>query len=359
MSQIARTWRVFGGGLVAGVIGVTAFAGATASADPLLPAPPTPGVPAPNATALPGGVNSNRAVAPPPAPYPVASPVPATAPGGPAPAAVAPMPPAVTTPVSGTLRDYLQAKGVKLVAQKPEGFKALDITLPMPTRWTQVPDPNVPDAFAVIADRLGNSLYTSNAQVVVYKLVGNFDPKEAITHGFVDSQQLLAWQTTNASLADFGGFPSSIIEGTYRQNDMTLNTSRRHVIATSGSDKYLVSLSVTTGLSQAVADGPATDAIINGFRVTAPGATAPAPALTPGTAPVGLPGQAPSPVGLPGQAPGLAAPVGLPGLTGSIGPAPVTGQTPAQQPTPNLLALVPGLPPLPNLHLNLLGSSPR
>ena len=92
----------------------------------------------------------------------------------------------------------------------------------------------MPDAFAVIADRLGSSLYTSNAQVVVYKLVGNFDPREAMTHGFVDSQQLAAWQTTNASLADFGGFPSSIIEGTYRQNDMTLNTSRRNVIATSG-----------------------------------------------------------------------------------------------------------------------------
>jgi hypothetical protein len=273
---------------------------------------------------------------------------------------VAPTPPAVTTPVSGTLRDYLQSKGVKLVAQKSEGFKALDITVPVPPRWTRVPDPNVPDAFAVIADRLGNSLYTSNAQVVVYKLVGNFDPREAITHGFVDSQQLLAWQTTNASQADFDGFPSSIIEGTYRQNDMTLNTSRRHVIATSGSDKYLVSFSVTTALSQAVADGPATDAIINGFRVTAPGAATPAPVPAPAPAPVGLPGPAtaPAPVGLPGPAT-AAAPIGPPVLTGLSGAAPVAGQVPVQQPTPNLLSLVPGLPPLPNLHLNLLGSSPR
>ena len=54
----------------------------------------------------------------------------------------------------------------------------------------QVPDPNVPDAFAVIADRQGSSVYTSNAQVVVYKLVGNFDPKDAMTHGYVDSQKL-------------------------------------------------------------------------------------------------------------------------------------------------------------------------
>jgi Probable lipoprotein LpqN len=331
MIEIAR---VLGGGLVAGVIGVTAFAGATASADPLVPAPPAPAVPgvpavapavpvapAQNATTLPGavaGVNGNTAVA-------------AAAPGA---AAAAPLPPTVTTPVSGTLRDYLQANGVKLVAQQPAGFNALDITLPVPPRWTRVPDPNVPDAFAVIADRLGNSLYTSNAQVVVYKLVGNFDPREAMTHGFVDSQQLLGWQTTNASQADFGGFPSSIIEGTYRQNDITLNTSRRNVIATSGSDKYLVSFAVSTDAAQAVADGPATDAIINGFRVTTPGAATPAPAPTPTPAPVGLPAQAP-----------VAA------------PAPLAAQLPAQQqPQPNLLSLVPGLPPLPNLHLNLLGS---
>ena len=43
----------------------------------------------------------------------------------------------------------------------------------MPRGWEHVPDPNVPDAFAVIADRVGgNGLYTSNAQIVVYKLLG-------------------------------------------------------------------------------------------------------------------------------------------------------------------------------------------
>jgi Probable lipoprotein LpqN len=376
MSQIARSLRLFGGGLVAGVIGVGALAGATASADPALPTPPSPAVTAPGAVASPAspGTVNNRGTAPQPVPYPAAAPVTAGAgatPGvaGTAPAATPAPPSAVVAPVSGTLRDYLQSKGVKLVAQKAAGFKALDITLPLPPRWTQVPDPNVPDAFAVIADRLGTSLYTSNAQVVVYKLVGNFDPKEAITHGLVDSQQLLAWQTTNASLSDFDGFPSSNIEGTFRQDDMALNTSRRHVIATSGSDKYLVSFSVTTALSSAVGDAPATDAIINGFRVSAPGtatgaaagAAATAPAPTPAAAPVGLPAQPPAttPAGAPAQAAAAAAPVGTPGLTGFSGAAPASGQSLPPQPSPNLLALVPGLPPLPNLHLNLLGSSPH
>lgn len=270
MIQSTQTWRVLAGGLAATAIGVTVFAGGTAAADPSPPAPPPaiPGVippaslpPVQSVTAVPGGITTNnRFVA---------------IPQMPGPAALEPTPPAVAAPVSETLRDYFKAKNIKLMAQKPQGFKALDITLPVPIRWTQVPDPNVPDAFAVIADRLGNSLYTSNAQLVVYNLIGNFDPKEAITHGFADTQQLSAWQTTNASQADFDGFPSSIIEGTYRENDMTLNTSRRHVIASSGPDKYLVSLFVTTALSQAVADAPAIDAIVNGFRVSSPMASAP------------------------------------------------------------------------------------
>jgi hypothetical protein len=347
MIQITPSYR-FLGGMVAGLMGVAVFVGAKASADPLVPAPPpapvAPGVAAPvpqNVTTSPGAVSGNRFIATPPSATPFVPPNTATAPGAPGPAAAAPMPPSVTPAGSGTIREYLQSKGVKFEAQKPQGFNALDITLPVPTRWTQVPDPNVPDAFAVIADRQGNSVYTSNAQVVVYKLVGNFDPRDAMTHGYVDSQKLLAWQTTNGSMADFGGFPSSVIEGTYRDGDVTLNTSRRNVIATSGHDKYLVSVSVTTDRSVAIADAPATDAIINGFRVTAPGATVPAPSQAPGKAPVGVPGQAPgaAPVGLPGQTTG-AAPVGLPGQA--------AGQMSSAQPRPNLLTLVPGLPPLPN-----------
>ncbi|OBB68452.1 LpqN/LpqT family lipoprotein [Mycobacterium sp. 852014-50255_SCH5639931] len=379
MIEIVPARRALLGGMVAALIGMAVVTGAQASADPVLPAPaPAPAIPAPqNVAAAPGQAPANRFLAAPPAPNPVASP---TAPGATVPAAAAPVAPAVTPApaTSGTVREYLQSKGVKLEAQKPQGLKALDITLPVPARWTQVPDPNVPDAFAVIADRQGSSIYSSNAQVVVYRLVGDFDPREAISHGYVDSQKLLAWQPTNASMADFGGFPSSIVEGTYRDGDMTLNTSRRHVIATSGGDKYLVSLAVTTDRAVAVADAPATDAIVNGFRVTVPGAPAPAPVQTPAASPVGLtPPQAPVPQ-VPAAAPvpqvPAAAPVGQIPATAPVGQAPATApvaqapavaplrQTsgtappvglptapmPSRQPTPNLLALVPGLPPLPN-----------
>jgi Probable lipoprotein LpqN len=277
MMQIARSWRVTVAGLAVGVVGVLGFACPTASAEPVYPPRPNP-APVPAAPLMPQAVTV--------APGAVSNPIPGTAVAAPVPPPVSPaLAPAAAAAVptlvpasSGTLRDYFASKNVQLEPQKAQGFKALDVTLPMPPGWTQVPDPNVPDAFLVTANRHSTSLYTSNAQLVVYRLVGDFDPKEAITHGYLDSAQLPAWRTTNASLVDFNGSPSSIIEGTYRENQMTLNTSRRHVIVTSGPDKYLVSLAVNTDAATAVGEAPAADAIVNGFRAGPPGSNPPTPA---------------------------------------------------------------------------------
>ncbi len=282
MKHMARSWRVTVAGLAVGAAGVLGVASPAASADPVLPPRPVPApIPAPQAaarTALgnPGALGNPMPGLAPQAvpPGPAAAPAPAAQP--PAPAAAA-APPALMPATAGTLRDFFNGKGVKMEPQKAAGFTALDLVLPMPQGWTQVPDPNVPDAFVVIANRRSPSLYTPNAQLVVYRLVGDFDPHEAITHGYIDSQQLPAWRTTDASLVDYNGSPSSLIEGTYRQNEMTLNTSRRHVIVTSGPDKYLVSLAVTTEAGGGVGEAQATDGIVNGFRAGAPGSNQPAP----------------------------------------------------------------------------------
>jgi len=283
MKQMSRSWRVAVAGLAVGACGALGMVGLVspiASADPVFPPRPNPvpmPAPAPQVVAMMPGALGNAM----PVPAPQAAP--AVAPGlPPAPQTAPPAPPELTPAPAGTLREFFVSKGVKMEPQKAPGFSALDLVLPMPNGWTQVPDPNVPDAFVVTANRRSNSFYKSNAQLVVYRLVGDFDPHEAITHGYLDSQQQPAWRTTNASLADFNGAPSSIIEGTYRQDQMTVNTSRRHVIVSSGPDRYLVSLAVTTDASQAVAEAPSTDGIVNGFRAGPPGSTPPAaPAAAP------------------------------------------------------------------------------
>ncbi len=308
MLENARRWGLLAGGFAAGTACVLGLAGTTATADPTGPALPAP-APATvtqtvtvQAGAPAAAAGPNQLVA---APGALTPQVPAAVPAAPA---VPPAPVSTIVPAtSQTITDYLKAHNVTLEPQKAAGFKALNIVLPMPTGWSQVPDPNVPDAFAVIADRVGgDGLYTSNAAVVVYKLGGDFDPKEAISHGLIDSQQLPAWRATDGSLADFGGMPSAVIEGTYRQNNMTLNTSRRHVIATSGPDRYLVSLSVTTSADVSVAAGSATDAIVNGFRVGSPDAPPAAPPAAP------APAAPPVPAG-PAAVPALTQPLGLHG----------------------------------------------
>jgi hypothetical protein len=274
----ARRWRILAGGVAAGMAGVLGLAGTIASAEPVYPYLPQP-APAPIAQAMPavpGAAAAAQAIGP----------VQSVAAPGIVPAAALAAPATLVPANSVSLHDYFGEKGVKLEPQVARDFKALNIVLPVPRGWSQVPDPNVPDAFAVLADRVGgDGIYTSNAALVVYKLVGgDFDPKDAITHGYIDSQMLPAWRTTNASLADFGGMPSAMIEGSYRDNNMSLNTARRNTIAVAGPDKYLVSLSVTTTVGEAVPTANATEAITNGFKISAPGA--PAAAISPAAAAV-------------------------------------------------------------------------
>ena len=317
MNRIARNWRVLVGGVAAGSVAILGFTGASASADPVPPAPPAPAVATATAT-----VTQTVTVAP-QAASTAAAPSAATPAAAPVQAPV----PALAPATSGTLAEYLKEKGVVLEPQKAAGFTALNIVLPIPTGWRIIPDPNVPNAFSVIADRQGgDGLYTSNAQLMVSKLIGDFDPREAISHGYIENQKLLAWQSTSASMADFGGFPSSLIEGTYRDTDMTLNTSRRQVIAQSGSDRFLVTLSVTTAANQAVAAAAATDGITKGFKVAAPDAT---PAVAPVTAAAAPVPPAATP-GVPAAVPAAAA---MPEVAVTVAPpAPVAAPAPAAVP---------------------------
>ena len=151
MNEIARRWRVLTAGAAAGVAAVVGFAGATASAEPMFPQPPLPAPPTvtQNVTAAPNVAATAPQALGQPAVMP-ATPVPA----GIAPPAVPVPPPVTITPASsGTLADFFNAKGVELEPQNSRDFTALNIVLPVPKGWSQVPDPNVPDAFAVIADQ--------------------------------------------------------------------------------------------------------------------------------------------------------------------------------------------------------------
>ncbi|WP_078312406.1 MULTISPECIES: LpqN/LpqT family lipoprotein [unclassified Mycobacterium] len=277
-------------------------------------------------------------------PAPVATPNAATS----APVAPAAAPTASTNPLQpsapisglapaneGTLAEFFASKNVKLEPLTKNSHGAPRISIPIPNNWANVPDPNVPNAYQVIVSKAnGTGLYQSNAQVTMSKLVGEFDTNEAVSHGPVEVKSLQGWQPTDASLVTYQGAPSSIVEGTFRQDGETLNTSRRAAIITQGKDRYLVQLAVTTTVGNAIAEAPATDLIVNGLRF---GDAAPV------TAPAADPNALADPDAVPG-APVTPAPGAPVPADPNAPPSPAPG-VPGLPPLPTLPPLIPPAPP--------------
>ncbi|MBB4853999.1 putative flap endonuclease-1-like 5' DNA nuclease [Mycobacteroides chelonae] len=308
----------------ASVAALLAGTAAIAVADPQpVPAPPAP-VATPNAA-------TSAPLSPATAPAAPATPNAATAPAVAPATSTNPLQPSapisgVAPATEGTLAEFFASKNVKVEPLTKNSHGAPRVSIPIPNNWANVPDPNVPNAYQVIVSKAnGTGLYQSNAQVTMSKLIGEFDTNEAVSHGPVEVKALQGWQPTDASLVTYQGFPSSIVEGTFRQDGETLNTSRRAAIITQGKDRFLVQLAVTTTVGNAIAEAPATDLIVNGLRF---GDGAPV------TAPVADPNALADPAALP------AAPVTpAPGA-----PAPADPNTPASS-----APAVPGLAPLPTL----------
>ena len=76
----------------------------------------------------------------------------------------------------------------------------------------------------------------------------------------------------DASTADFNGFPSSMIQGSYDADGMRMHSYNRIVIATGSppaKQRYLVQLTITSLANEAVAQSSEIEAIIRGFVVAA------------------------------------------------------------------------------------------
>ena len=177
-----------------------------------------------------------------------------------------------TTPTpTGTpipFADYLQNNGVSGQPVAPDKLTDLTVSIPTPPGWKRINRPNIPPTTKLIA---GADAFP-NAMLVVFKLGGDFDAAELVKHGNDDARLAQNFKQLEFSTADFHGFPSSMIEGSYNLNDKRLHTFNRIVIATGSGpdqDRYLVQLAVTSLADQAVADAVDVEAIIHGFTVAA------------------------------------------------------------------------------------------
>ncbi|MFZ1162214.1 LpqN/LpqT family lipoprotein [Mycobacterium sp.] len=163
---------------------------------------------------------------------------------------------------------YLQSSGVSGEPVAPDKLTDLTVSIPTPPGWQKADKPNIPPTTVAIAKDNG----FPNAMLMVFKLGGDVDAADLAKHGNDDARLAQNFKQLESSAADFHGFPSSMIEGSYNLGDQRLHTINRIVVAHGSGqdpDHYLIQLAVTSLADKAVADAVDVEAILHGFTVAA------------------------------------------------------------------------------------------
>lgn len=177
-----------------------------------------------------------------------------------------------TAPAAGKpepFSKYLDSIGVSGEQVDPNALPDLTVSMPTPPGWSPYTSAKLNPNTKVISR--GGKYPT--AMLMAFRLRGaNFDPADAIKHGNADAQMLENFRQLDASNADFHGFPSSMVQGSYDAEDTRLHSYNRVVIATGsppGRQRYMVQLTVTSLANEAVTQSTGIEAVISGFVVAA------------------------------------------------------------------------------------------
>jgi Probable lipoprotein LpqN len=166
------------------------------------------------------------------------------------------------------LSQYLESIGVTGQQVAPGALPDLTVSIPTPPGWSPHTNPNIAPETVIISK--GGKYPT--ARLVVFRLRGDFDPAQVVTHGNDDAQLFENFRQLDASTANYNGFPSSMIQGSYDLDGTRLHSWNRIVIPTGSppaNQQYLVQLTITGLADQAAAQSTDIEAIIRGFVVAA------------------------------------------------------------------------------------------
>ncbi|TRW78301.1 hypothetical protein FK535_25785 [Mycolicibacterium sp. 018/SC-01/001] len=164
---------------------------------------------------------------------------------------------------------YLEQNGVSGQPVAPDKLTDLTVTMPMQPGWHPYQNTNLAPGTRMIAK--GDTYPT--AMLMVFQLTGDFNIADALSHANVDAQMSQNFRQLGASTADFDGFPSSMIEGSYDLNGARMHSYNRIVIATGAAPKkqrYLIQFTVTGFADKAAAESGDIEAVIRGFTVKVP-----------------------------------------------------------------------------------------
>lgn len=171
-----------------------------------------------------------------------------------------------TTEKPVPLWKYLESVGVSGEQIVPNSLTDLIVSIPTPRDWAPLNDPNITPTTRVIAK---DGKYPT-AMLMAFKLHGDFDVAEALKHANADAQMSANFTQLDVSAADFHGFPSSMIQGTYDLKGRRLHGWNRVVFPTGSPPaklRYLVQLTITSVADEAVTESSDIETIIRGFVV--------------------------------------------------------------------------------------------
>ena len=166
------------------------------------------------------------------------------------------------------LSQYLESIGVTGKQVAPGSLTDLRVSIPTPPGWSPFTNPNITPETVIISK--GGKYPT--ARLVVFMLRGDFDAAQVVKHGNDDAQLFENFTQLDNSTADFNGFPSSMIQGSYDLDNTRLHSWNRIVIPTGSppaKQRYLVQLTITSLADQAVAQSTDIEGVIRGFVVAA------------------------------------------------------------------------------------------
>lgn len=173
-----------------------------------------------------------------------------------------------TTEKPEPLWQYLEGVGVAGKQVDPKTLTDLTVSIPTPPGWAKYSNENITPETEMIAK--GDGYPT--AMLMVFMLRGDFNVAEAVKHGTADAQLTKNFKQLDASTANFQGFPSAMVEGSYEMMGKRLHTWNRVVFATGSppaNQRYLIQLTITSLAQQAYEVSDDIEAIIAGFTVAA------------------------------------------------------------------------------------------
>ena len=166
------------------------------------------------------------------------------------------------------LSQYLESVGVAGEPVAPNTLTDLTASIPTPPGWAPYHDPKATPNTEAISKGGEYPI----AMLMVFKLRGDLNPAEAVKHANADAQMAQNFHQLDATTADFNGFPSSMIEGSYNLGGSRLHGWNRVVFPTGSppaNQRYLVQLTITSLADAAVEQSSDIEAMIHGFVVSA------------------------------------------------------------------------------------------